>query len=197
MPQNNIFVDMKDLQKTRNAPSEALIALRKAMGKTQQTFAVEVLKSAIGTVARYETSDPPQGDLLLRLAEIAGHHKLIHLRDVFRRLYFEEVKRKLGFDLMTIAKTETEPAHGCLMLHLDGEEALRLAQIVVILNAQLASDNPKIRQNAISGVSSLQITARKYGNPAVGEIQDAFRSAQTGRLQTSTAKTKRHTKQSS
>ena len=178
---SDILFDMTDHEKPRDAASEALIALRKAMGKTQQTFAVEVLKSAIGTVARYETSDPPQGDLLVRLWEIAEQHKLFHHRDVFRKLYFAEVKRKLGFDLLTIPRTETDPAHGCLMLDLDGEDALRGAQSLLLLNSQLASDDPKIRRNAVDALSSLQASARKYTNPAVGEIQDAIRLAQTGR----------------
>lgn len=189
---SDIVFDMKRNQTTRDERSEALIALRKAMGKTQQTFAVEVLKSAIGTVARYETSDPPQGDLLLRLGEIAGRHKLFHLRDVFRKLYFTEVKKNLGFDLMTSAKTETEPARGCLMLHLDGADALSGAQSFLLILAQLASDDPKIRRNAVAALASLQDAARKYMNPAVGESQDAFRTAQTtGRqLQPSTKQSK-------
>jgi hypothetical protein len=151
------------------------------MEMTQAQFAVMVLESAVTTVARYETSHPPQGDLLLRLSEIALQHKLFHLRDVFRKLYFADVKRKLGFDLMTIAKTETEPARGCLMLHLDGEHALAGAQSFLLINSQLASNDPKIRRNAVAALSSLQDAARKYTNPAVGEIQDAFLSAQTAR----------------
>jgi hypothetical protein len=41
------------------------------MGMTQQRFAVEVVKTAIGTVAVWETSNPPHGETLLRLAEVA------------------------------------------------------------------------------------------------------------------------------
>jgi transcriptional regulator with XRE-family HTH domain len=171
---------MKEHRKQRNAASEALITLRTAMGMSQAQFAVMVLESAVTTVARYETSHPPQGDLLIRLAEIAEQHELIQLRDVFRKLYFAETKGKAGFDLMTIPKTEAEAAHGCLMLHLSGEEALSGAQSFLLILAQLSSADPKIRRNAVAALSALQSAARKYTNPAVGEIQDAFLSAQTG-----------------
>jgi hypothetical protein len=46
---------MSEHRKPRDAASDALIALRTAMGKTQAAFAVEVLKTAVTTIARYET----------------------------------------------------------------------------------------------------------------------------------------------
>jgi transcriptional regulator with XRE-family HTH domain len=56
--------------KKRHAASEAVIALREALGQTQQAFAHK-MKTAIVTIARWETSQPPHGQALLRLAEVA------------------------------------------------------------------------------------------------------------------------------
>jgi transcriptional regulator with XRE-family HTH domain len=93
-------------EKKRSDASEALIALRKAMGKTQQTFAVEVLKTAIGTIARYESSDPPRGDVLLRLRDIAREQGLIGAADEFQRIWLQEVHKALGPDVRTILIAE-------------------------------------------------------------------------------------------
>jgi transcriptional regulator with XRE-family HTH domain len=188
---------MRKHRATRNEASATLVALRTAMKMSQAQFAVMVLETAVTTIARYETSHPPQGDLLLRLAAIAEKQGLNDLRDVFRKLYLEDVKEKIGFDLLTVAKTETEPRHGYLFIRLDGEDAHRLAQSVLLVNAHLHSDDPQMRENALFGVSSLEKTARKFENPAVGELQDAVRLAQTVRQhQPSARKTSKQKKQS-
>jgi hypothetical protein len=151
------------------------------MGKTQQTFAVEVLKSAIGTVARYETSDPPQGAVLLRLRDIAREQGLYELANRFDLLFRGEVlQNNLPSQMVMVPATETHPAHGQLDVSLSGEDALSGAQSFLLILAQLTSHDPKIRQNAVAALTALQSAARKYTNPAVGEIQDAFRSMQTG-----------------
>lgn len=109
------------------------------MEMTQAQFAVTVLETAVTTVARYETSHPPQGDLLLRLGEIAERRELFDLRDVFRGLFLAEVKRKLGFDAMD-ETTEARMAR----LELSVSQALvKLDQteksLVEIANSMLAA----------------------------------------------------------
>lgn len=64
--------------------SVALINLRKALGETQQQFAAR-LGTAITTVARYETSHPPSGAVLQKLALIALDAGLEDLEDLFAR----------------------------------------------------------------------------------------------------------------
>ena len=166
------------------------------MEMTQAQFAVMVLESAVTTVARYETSHPPQGDRDAPL-EIAEQHKLFHLRDVFRKLYFTEVKKNLGFDLMTIAKTKAEPpAQGCLMLHLYGADALSGAQSFLRYWRSLLRMIRRSGATRSLHFHRCRTHAWKYTNPAVGEIQDAFLSAQTGRpLQPSTKQSKPKKKQ--
>jgi transcriptional regulator with XRE-family HTH domain len=59
----------------RSVVSQALIELRKLLGETQQQFANR-LGTAITTIARYETTRPPRGRVLVRLEQIArseGH----------------------------------------------------------------------------------------------------------------------------
>lgn len=61
----------------RSVVSQALIELRKLIGETQQQFANR-LGTAITTIARYETTRPPRGRVLVRLEQIArskGHKK--------------------------------------------------------------------------------------------------------------------------
>jgi transcriptional regulator with XRE-family HTH domain len=63
--------------------SQAVKALREALGQTQQQFA-NTLNTAITTIARYETGRPPQGQFLARLAEVASQNNQLKLADVFR-----------------------------------------------------------------------------------------------------------------
>jgi len=90
----------------REAASEALIELRQAMGKTQQEFSTYILNSAINTVARYETTHPPKGDALLRLARIARDAATTadnraeratfeRLRATFKDIYKQEMMSQL------------------------------------------------------------------------------------------------------
>jgi len=83
--------------KKRDEASETLIALRRAMGMTQAQFAVVVLETAVTTVARYETSHPPQHELLLRLANIARQHGHDDLYGRFNFLYLKGAIQRLKY----------------------------------------------------------------------------------------------------
>jgi transcriptional regulator with XRE-family HTH domain len=178
---------MREHQKQRDAASEALIALRTAMGKTQAQFAVTVLETAVTTIARYETSHPPQGELLLRLADIARQQRMYELQDVFRELYVKQVLRDLGFDLLTVPRTESEPEHGYLFKRLEGQHALSAAQSFILILAQLDSSDSETKANAVSAISSLREAARRFA-PEIGDLQDALLSAMTGKQPQTSAK---------
>jgi hypothetical protein len=70
--------------------SRAVVSLRNSLGKTQQAFAVEFVKTAVTTVARWETSHPPRGRTLIRLAEVADQAGFTGLGEEFRFLYAKE-----------------------------------------------------------------------------------------------------------
>jgi transcriptional regulator with XRE-family HTH domain len=93
---HDMLAAMEQHETPRHAASKAVIALRKALGMTQQELAVKVLKTAITTVARWETSHPPHGDALLKLADIAGRKGLFDIQYRFRGLYLQEVYEKNG-----------------------------------------------------------------------------------------------------
>src|SRR5712691_930163 len=115
---------MERHEKRRHAASDAVIALRQALGLTQQELAVKLLKSAITTVARYETSNPPRGDVLLRFATIAEKKKLFVLRDVFRRLYLDDVLANLGFNILWDPTTQ----QGFVLTKFEGLQRYKAAQ---------------------------------------------------------------------
>ena len=58
--------------------SDAVRKLRKELGESQQQFAYR-MKTAIRTVARYETVRPPKGKVLRQLAVMAAENNLPHL----------------------------------------------------------------------------------------------------------------------
>jgi hypothetical protein len=169
---------MREHEKPRDAASRAVIALRTALGKTQQTFAVEDLKSAVTTVARYETSHPPRGDALLRLAEIADQaipkHRetqtdLIKLRENFRRMYAEDVLQKIGFQLSLVPKTRSRPVQAFLLLKLEGaEEVLGAHSFYNLIVASRSKTNPERKKAATVALNSLVKASRASG------IEDAL-----------------------
>ena len=119
--------------------------LRKKMGKTQTTFAVEVMKTAISTIARWETGDPPHGSALLRLAKIADESGTAAYRDgtqdgfpfiqlalTFQRLYLEEVIRDLG---RTTPLLHINPQNGKFYLVMEGEGEAQFQLAEKFLNA--------------------------------------------------------------
>jgi transcriptional regulator with XRE-family HTH domain len=66
---------------TKAPESEAVRELRMALGESQQAFAYR-MKTAIRTIARYETVRPPKGKALAefyRLATETGHPKLANV----------------------------------------------------------------------------------------------------------------------
>ena len=81
---------------SRHPVSQALAELRRAIGKTQQEFATQVLKTSLVTIARYETSHPPRGNVLLRLADIAEENKLPDIARVFRHAFAQEAFKRIG-----------------------------------------------------------------------------------------------------
>lgn len=62
---------------------------------TQQQFAVEAVKTSVGTVAVWETTRPPRGDALLKLADVAWERGQPRLADEFRWLFLDEVVPRL------------------------------------------------------------------------------------------------------
>jgi hypothetical protein len=161
---------MKSHEKTRDAASEAVKALRRALGKTQQAFAVEDLKSAVTTAARYETSHPPRGDVLLRLAEIsenaipkhkASQTQLIRLRNAFRFMYVDDVLSKIGFQLALVPKKKTEPPKAYLLMKFEGPQQVLWADSFHRLFAAARSvTNPECKETALLALNSLREASR-------------------------------------
>lgn len=76
---------------------EALKKLRLGLKETQQTFANR-MKTAITTIARYETSRPPRGRALVQLEKIARENGFEEYANVFR----DALNEDLGGDLQSI-----------------------------------------------------------------------------------------------
>jgi transcriptional regulator with XRE-family HTH domain len=70
--------------------SGAVRKLRKELGESQQQFAYR-MKTAIRTVARYETVRPPKGKVLRQLEAMASENTLPHLAEVFRGALNQEL----------------------------------------------------------------------------------------------------------
>ncbi len=81
--------------------SRAVVALRTALGQTQQQFA-QTLGTAITTIARYETDRSPRSNALAKLFSVAHHHKLDDLKRTFAKALAADIgvqEAFLNFDL--------------------------------------------------------------------------------------------------
>jgi transcriptional regulator with XRE-family HTH domain len=106
-----------------------MIRLRKALNQTQTDFAVRTLDMAVSTVARLETSTPPTGEMLLRLATIAAKHSIGGLSGEFRLLYVKEVIENLGGDYARFPPaTGSERARGYLVMTLEGDQQVEFGR---------------------------------------------------------------------
>jgi hypothetical protein len=177
--------DMVEYRKPRDAASLALIELRNKMGLTQAGLAVAFLKTAVTTVAKYETSHRPPTEMLLRLSEIAKAHDPA-LASKFRIFYLEDVLKAVGNQVTWVPKTESEPLRGFVTASLSGEIAIRGAMDFLTL-AQRAGCNPelqeddvakkvaqKMKEDAISALAALQAAAQKGEDPRASKIRAFF-----------------------
>lgn len=130
----------------RHAASEAVISLREVLGLTQQTLAHE-MKTAIVTIARWETSGPPRGETLLRLAKFANQQAigtdgptlgtaLGEIEGVFMSLYLDEVLANVGGETLARYKMLPNFKTGVtyLLMKLEGKEGYDFA-MNCLLNA--------------------------------------------------------------
>ena len=174
--------------RTRHATSDALIALRQAMKMTQAQFAVLVLDSAITTVGRYETTHPPQGDLLLRLAKIAEQEAqkerspaeqeiFIHLKDRFKELYVQDLLEKLECNLLMMPRTDAEQEHAYLVTRVNGERAMTLTlDFLVVAPVLGAKDQNSTLKDALDEATAAmrKAAASIRGNPIASKLPRVF-----------------------
>ena len=160
---------MVGYKKPRDSASVALIQLREKMGKTQAQFAVEVLKTAVTTVARYETSHRPPGDVLLRLRDIAREQGQMGLADQFQSVWLQDVDKALG----PVKTFTAADGHGLLVSSLDGELQLRGATVFLHWLGQINSPDPGIKKRALAALKHFETEVE---DPAHKETHDAFRS---------------------
>lgn len=161
---------MKEHEKQRNVACKAVSALRKAMRLTQTEFAVDVLRMAVSTVARLETSTPPQPDVLLRLAGIANREAasskdkdeqqvFTGLRDTFRGLYVESEVLGKGFDLALYSLSDR--TCGYLTLLLGNSDEVRAADDFLRVVMGLRSADPVHMRAAATALTALRKAADK------------------------------------
>jgi transcriptional regulator with XRE-family HTH domain len=151
--------------------SVALVALRKAMKMTQQEFAVKVLQSAITTVSRYESGNPPpRGDVLLRFRDIASEQGQAPLAKIFQDVWLEDVDKGLGPGVRTFIMGG---GGGLLVASLKKDKvAFAAAEIFLKLLDQLESE--KLRQKVTVALATFRDTLRSFDPPGTHALNDAF-----------------------
>jgi hypothetical protein len=154
------------------------------MGLTQYEFAKQVLHCAWGSVARYETTHPPSGAVLLRLHNLAMKQADVHRdnhkrlkreqeserREEFRRfkgfsdlairflaLYYQELVGAAPMQLLVHRFPDEPEARGYLVTELYGLDAISAAEALMHFLQGLGSANAKMRAVAVKAVEQMGI----------------------------------------
>jgi len=155
---------------------------------TQQEFAIQALNCAVPTVGLYESSKPPTGEALARLAEIAGREseraktdpekqqRLRALADTFRYLRANEMKNVLGFDVLMVPKSEDKEARGLAFSRLEGYYELLSQQLLQIVWADLRSSSKARKSRAEAAIAALD-EAVKVNQPMIYKTIHAITAA--------------------
>jgi len=155
---------------------------------SQAQFAVLVLDCAITTVGRYETTHPPQGDLLLRLAKIAEQETFKEgrspaeqeifndLNGRFKELYIQDAREKLGGDMLMMPRTDAEQEHAYLVTRVNGERAMTLTIDFLLVAAVLgAKDQNDTLKEALEAAAAMRRGADSIrGNPIASKLARVF-----------------------
>jgi transcriptional regulator with XRE-family HTH domain len=101
--------------KEKQQISLAVIELRRRLGETQQDFANR-LGIALPTVARYETSSPPRGAVLDRIAQLARENHFVDIAEDLEDARVQELldlaDRLQKSDLARLRKINTRSISG-------------------------------------------------------------------------------------
>jgi transcriptional regulator with XRE-family HTH domain len=163
--------------RTRHPASDAVRRLRIALGKTQQTFAVEVMHTAISTIGRWESNDPPTGDALKRLAAIADQHGLFQLNTEFEDLYLKW--RFEGIPQMTLVpKINNNSEHAHLYAQLEGREEMRYGQGFLHALEGFRSTDPATKEKAMAILANLhELGEQLFGSKLIDKTDGAVVAA--------------------
>jgi transcriptional regulator with XRE-family HTH domain len=140
--------------------SIAVCELRSLLGDSQQSFSNR-LGLALNTIARYETTRPPSGDVLLLLAEVAEQYGHFPSSDLFRTHYVEELFDKLKVRLLVAPETPGGRVRGYLMQKLHGKRELVNAENFLTVLDATQSEDPDVIRRALDGFSALEKVARE------------------------------------
>jgi transcriptional regulator with XRE-family HTH domain len=162
--------------------SKAVCELRTRLGDSQQAFSNR-LGLALNTIARYETSREPSGDVLLMLADLAEKNGHLQLSSFFRTHYLAQVSPKVQSRLLTVPGTQSEPPHGFLTWDPKGVKELRYAQACNFAFGLARSTVPDTIRKIDEAFAALEaVVIECAGNPIVQAMQDALKVSTSGSL---------------
>lgn len=111
-------------EKWRQDVRQTMRELRKTLGLTQQQLAVR-LEMAVVTVARWETSRPPELYSLLRLSEFAAENRLLEIAHRFTDLAFPDRAGADSWWLHSLRSLRIDTDLGCALVLIMRNQHLR------------------------------------------------------------------------
>jgi transcriptional regulator with XRE-family HTH domain len=185
----------------RHPASKALIEFREVLGMTQAEFANRLLKVAAITLSLYETTRPPDSELLRKLKGIAKREaerceesdpakflKLKKIEQKFHILLIEEASATLREleGLRLFRATDEDPLCAYVFLRLDTIQAIVSMETLIELSTLAdprSSSDPKARDAAAKAIEELNKALQKI-KPGIYEenLAEAQRYSSPPRL---------------
>jgi transcriptional regulator with XRE-family HTH domain len=173
----------------RAEPSKAVRDLREAVGYSQADLA-HVLQVSLGTVARWETSNPPGGDYLMLLYAVGMREanelldKLVAARDKkgpdltpaelnrydkswevatrFLAFFLEELVTAAPIEFFVHKLPHEQEPHGFLLVRADGWDAISGAEsLLVLIKALKREETRAIAVDAIKQLDAVSTRLRE------------------------------------
>ena len=133
---------------------KAVRDLRKNLGDTQQAFATR-LGLSISAITNYEAGRRPAAKPLFALAQAASVSGQTELAGLFMGALTEELD-SWPFQILGVPATATKPAHGYLLLKLEGAEQFEAAGWCRDVLLALNSPDPEIKVMASNALEALR-----------------------------------------
>jgi transcriptional regulator with XRE-family HTH domain len=138
-------------RKKRAAVQEAVVALRRHFGMTQQQLATE-MNVGVMTISRWETSRVPTGFSLFRLLSLARNYNLSEIASVFEDAWSKETNRIfvrnariLPSQAAAAALGEIRAASWHPVIGPEYAKILRLLESVLQLDREVMGDSERLK----------------------------------------------------
>lgn len=147
-------------QAPKDPAQKAVRELRQALGESQQAFAYR-MKTAVRTIARWETVQRPSLVALGQLIQVAQGSGRKDLAQVFLQAVFREIPPPVNSISYRYQREDDGSHHGYVLMHVEGLEQAKIAGTFASAMHLVYSSDEKARDSALELLRDFQSRFRE------------------------------------